>query len=57
MPWRKGHLPLSAAPGYEDYLVEQWPHGVFDDFCKQPGIYAEGCWDKYANAAVTHLSG
>ena len=57
MPWRKGDSPLSAAPDYEDYLLEQWSHGVFDDFWKQPGIYAEGYWDKYANVPVTHLSG
>jgi putative CocE/NonD family hydrolase len=42
MPWRKGDSPISAAPEYEDYLFEQWSHGVFDDYWKQPGIYAEG---------------
>jgi len=42
MPWHKGDSPLSAAPEYEDYLFEQWSHGVFDDYWKQPGIYAEG---------------
>ena len=57
MPWRKGHSPLSAAPEYEDYLFEQWSHGVFDDFWKRPGIYAEGFWDRYADVPVAHLSG
>jgi uncharacterized protein len=38
MPWRKGHSPVSAAPEYEDYLLQQWSHGTFDDFWKQPGI-------------------
>ena len=57
MPWRKGHSPLSAAPEYEDYLFEQWSHGAFDDFWKQPGIYAEGYWDRYADVPVVHLSG
>jgi putative CocE/NonD family hydrolase len=38
MPWRKGHSPVSAASEYEDYLFQQWSHGTFDDFWKQPGI-------------------
>src|SRR5256885_10758167 len=42
MPWHKGDSPISAAPEYEDYLFEQWSHGVFDDYWQQPGIYAEG---------------
>jgi uncharacterized protein len=57
MPWSRGHSPLSAAPEYEDYLFEQWSHGVFDDFWKQPGIYAEGYWKRYAEVPVVHLSG
>ena len=57
MPWHKGDLPVSAAPDYEDYLFEQWSHGVFDEFWKQPGIYAEGYWGTYADVPITHLSG
>jgi len=57
MPWRKGDSPVSAAPEYEDYLFEQWSHGVFDDYWKQPGIYAEGFYDHYADVPIVHLSG
>jgi uncharacterized protein len=57
MPWRKGASPLSAAPDYEDYLFEQWSHGTFDDSWKQPGIYAEGYYDRYADVPVANLSG
>ncbi|MBV9375862.1 MAG: CocE/NonD family hydrolase [Alphaproteobacteria bacterium] len=57
MPWRKGASPLSAAPDYEDYLFEQWSHGTFDDFWKQPGIYAEGYYDRSADVPVVNLSG
>jgi len=32
LPWHKGDSPISAAPEYEDYLFEQWSHGVFDDY-------------------------
>ena len=57
MPWHKGDSPVSAAPEYEDYLFEQWSHGVFDDYWKQPGIYAEGFYDTYADVPIVHLSG
>ena len=57
MPWRPGDSPLKAAPEYEDYLFEQWSHGVFDDFWKQPGIYAEGYYGRYADVPMVHLSG
>jgi putative CocE/NonD family hydrolase len=56
-PWSKGDSPLSAAPEYEDYLFEQWSHGAFDEFWRQPGIYAEGYWDRYPDAPTVHLSG
>jgi len=57
MPWRKGQSPVSAAPDYEDYLLEQWSHGIFDDFWKRPGIFAEGYYERYADVPIVHLSG
>jgi len=57
MPWHRGDSPLKAAPGYEDYLFEQWSHGNFDEFWKQPGLYAEGHYESYADVPMVHLSG
>ena len=57
MPWRKGDSPVAAAPEYEDYLFEQWHHGSFDDYWKQPGIYAAGFYDRYADVPMVHMSG
>jgi len=57
MPWKRGHSPLSLMPEYEDYTYEQWEHGVFDDYWKQVGIYAEGFYEQFSNAAMTHMSG
>jgi putative CocE/NonD family hydrolase len=57
MPWRRGDSPLKAAPDYEDYLFEQWSHGTFDEFWQQRGIYAEGCYERYADVPMVHLSG
>ena len=57
LPWHKGDSPLKAAPEYEDTLFEQWSHGVFDDYWKQPGIYAEGFREGYADVPIVHFSG
>ena len=56
MPWRRGDSPVSLAPEYEEYLFEQWEHGVFDEYWKQLGIYAEGFYDQYVDAAQVHMS-
>ena len=56
MPWKRGHSPLSAAPEYEDYVYEQWEHGRFDGYWKQLGIYAQGFYDQFCDAAMMHMS-
>jgi putative CocE/NonD family hydrolase len=56
MPWRRGRSPVSLAPEYEDYLFEQWEHGVFDDYWKQLGIYAQGYYDRFVDAPMVHMS-
>jgi putative CocE/NonD family hydrolase len=57
MPWHPGDSPVSAAPEYEDYLFEQWSHGVFDDYWTQTGIHAEGHYATYPDVPIVHLSG
>lgn len=57
MPWKRGHSPLSPITEYENYVYEQWEHGNFDDYWKQPGIYAEGFYGQFADAAMVHMSG
>ncbi len=56
LPWKRGHSPLSAVPEYEDYVFDQWEHGVFDDFWKQRGIYAAGYYDQWPDAASILIS-
>jgi uncharacterized protein len=56
MPWRRGDSPVSLAPEYEDYLFDQWEHGEFDGFWKQLGIYAQGFYDRFPDAAMVHMS-
>lgn len=54
--WKQGYSPLSLAPEYEEYLFDQWQRGVFDEYWKQPGLYAEGFYDQFCDAAVTLVS-
>ena len=56
MPWRPGHSPVSLAPAYEAYLFEQWTKGEFDDYWKQPGIWAEGFHEQWPDAPMVHMS-
>ena len=57
MPWKRGHSPISLLPDYESYVWAQWEHGKFDGFWKQLGIYGQGYYPQYADAAMVHLSG
>jgi putative CocE/NonD family hydrolase len=56
MPWSRGNSPLSLAPEYEEYLFDQWEHGTFDSYWKQLGIYAQGFYKSYSDAAITIIS-
>jgi putative CocE/NonD family hydrolase len=56
LPWTRGHSPLSAVPEYEDYVFDQWEHGIFDEFWRQRGIYAAGYYDKWPDAASVLIS-
>ncbi len=56
MPWQPGRSPVAAAPEYEDYLFEQWTHGTFDDYWAQPGIYAAGAYEQFADVPQVHMS-
>jgi putative CocE/NonD family hydrolase len=57
MPWKRGHTPLSLIPEYESYFYDQWEHGNFDAFWKRLGIYAQGYYPEFTDAAMVHLSG
>lgn len=56
MPWRPGHSPLRWAPAYERTLFDQWTHGSFDAFWRQPGLYAAGHYDVLADIPQVHIS-
>ncbi|WP_194954661.1 CocE/NonD family hydrolase [Sphingopyxis solisilvae] len=54
--WRPGHSPISAAPEYEDFILEQWREDRFGDFWKQRGLYARGWYDDFADVPMVHMS-
>lgn len=56
IPWRPGHSPLAVVPEYERYLFEQWTRDVFDDYWKQPGIYAEGYYGTMTRVPTVLMS-
>ena len=56
LPWSRGHSPLSVVPEYERYVFDQWEAGVFDDFWKQPGIYAQGFYERFSDVPMVWMS-
>lgn len=54
--WTIGYSPLSAAPEYERYVVEQWDNDRLTEFWKRNGIYARGFYDAYADVPMVHMS-
>jgi uncharacterized protein len=56
LPWQRGASPLTPVPDYEQYVFDQWEHGVFDAFWKQLGIYAAGFYRQFPAAAMVHMS-
>lgn len=56
LPWTRGHSPLSLVPEYEQYVFDQWEAGIFDDFWKQPGLYAQGYYKRFSDAPMVWMS-
>lgn len=56
MPWSEGRSPVRWVPEYEDYLLDQWRRGTFDDYWRQTGLYAAGHYDHFPDIPVAFLS-
>lgn len=54
--WRRGASPLSAAPEYEDYIIEQWDNDRFEPYWQQRGIYTAGWYDCFSDVPQVHMS-
>ena len=56
LPWSEGRSPLSAAPEFEDYLLQQWRTGLFGPYWMQSGLWAEGAYDLFADVPQVHMA-
>ncbi len=56
MPWSEGRSPVRWMPDYEDYLLEQWRRGSFDDYWKRVGLWAEGYYDRIPKIPIALMS-
>ncbi len=57
MPIRKGLSPLSAAPNFEDYILEMMTHGDYDDYFKDLDINWVEYYDQTADIPMLLISG
>ncbi|MBI4339428.1 MAG: CocE/NonD family hydrolase [Chloroflexi bacterium] len=57
LPWRKGQSPLKWTPDYEEYILEQWSRGDYDDYWKQPGLAGELFYDRWSDVPQLHMGG
>lgn len=56
MPWSTGNSPLRWDPEYESYLLDQWQHGVFDEYWKKVGLYAAGYYRDIPDIPIMLMS-
>jgi len=57
LPLRKGLNPLSIAPNFEDYFLEELTHADYDDFWKGLGLNWAEYYDRTADIPMLHIGG
>ncbi len=56
-PWQRGKSPISYAPSYENYLLEQYRETSFSPYWRQVGLYARGYYSQFPDVPTLHMSG
>jgi len=56
MPWSEGVSPVRWMPEYENYLLEQWRSGTFDESWRRVGLYMEGFYETFPEVPVVLMS-
>ena len=56
-PFRKGLSPLSIAPNFEAYILEELTHSDYDDFWRAMGINWEEYYQQTADVPMVHIGG
>jgi putative CocE/NonD family hydrolase len=57
IPFRTGLNPLSIAPNFEKYILEEWTHSDYDDFWKGMGMNWEEYYARTADIPMVHIGG
>lgn len=57
LPFRRGLNPLSIAPNFEDYILEEWTHADYDDYWKGMGMNWEEYYARTADVPMVHIGG
>lgn len=56
-PFRKGLSPLSIAPNFEDYILEELTHTDYDEYWQKMGINWEAYYQQTADVPMVHVGG
>ncbi|NRB51797.1 MAG: CocE/NonD family hydrolase [Saprospiraceae bacterium] len=56
-PFRRGLNPLSIAPNFEDYILEELTHSDYDEFWQTTGINWEEYFAQTADVPMVHVGG
>jgi putative CocE/NonD family hydrolase len=56
-PFRPGLNPLSIAPNFEAYILDEAIHSDYDDFWKEMGINWVEYYDRTADVPMVHIGG
>jgi putative CocE/NonD family hydrolase len=57
LPFRPGLNPLSIAPNFEAYILEEMTHADYDDYWKGMGMNWEEYYPRTADVPMVHIGG
>src|SRR5262245_30359561 len=57
MPFRKGLNPLSIAPEYEGYILDEMTKSDYSEFWQGPGLNWKEYYEKTADISMLHIGG
>jgi putative CocE/NonD family hydrolase len=57
LPFRRGQNPLSIAPEYENYFIEEFTYSDYTDYWRAISLNWEDYYEQTADAAMLHVGG
>jgi putative CocE/NonD family hydrolase len=55
-PWQEGCSPVSAAPEYEQFILEQWRHELFSDYWTNPALHARSYYSQFPDVPMLFMA-